>query len=968
MKLDRKTLQKGVIWPVGAAGAGLSSVNTMAGLIAWLLDRTTFTPHGFCLLWNPALLWAETLADASIALAYFSIPLALIVFVARRSDLAFPWIFALFGAFILLCGSTHVMEAATLWLPLYHLQTVLKLLTAGVSVATAISLWPLMPRALELPSMSRLRTLNATLEQQIVERSRFETALRELNDDLEQRVAERTQELVSLNDRLRAEIAGREQAFAALQASEERLRRLIEASPNAAVVINARGQIAMVNATTEQKFGYGRGELLGKPVGLLVPDRFRNDCSGLDLLAERAWPDDASGNSFGLRRDGTEFPVEASLSSFETGDGDMLLCVLVDATERKRQSEMAAYLAAIVQSSSDAIVSKSLAGTITTWNRAAEMMFGFRAEEIIGSHISAIFPPDRLAEEEFILGRIRQGKTVEQYETVRRRKNGEDFPVVLTVSPIRSSQGEVIGVSKIVRDMTQRKRVDDALRDTNDLLEATFDAAPFPLLVVDSDLAIVKWNRATGQTFAYEDEEVLGRRITDIFPQPAGNGLLALCRGESGAAVVEAQLPRHDGQLIDIRFSSSPIFHADGTLHATVTAMEDVTQRRLTEAQLRQAQKMEAIGNLTGGMAHDFNNLLGIIIGNLDMLQDLKRGDAMVEELSGEALAAAERGADLTRGLLAFARRQPLQPETFDLVELVESAVRLLRRLLDENIEIATDYTSTVCLVTADPTQLTVALTNLATNARDAMPLGGELSITVRPISLDDGYAATHPDVAAGAYAAICVSDTGTGISTGDLGRIFEPFYTTKARDKGSGLGLSMVFGYLKQSGGHVSVESTPGQGTTFTLYLPLSTGNVVAVEPLRSAPELQGHGETILAVEDNAALRRTLVRQLDSLGYRVLEAANGTEALAILQSTGVDLVFSDVVMPGEIDGVGLARIIEQRWPAIPVVLASGFPETKLRELYPAIDFRLLSKPYRKEHVARALSEALTQRLSAGTS
>jgi PAS domain S-box-containing protein len=934
----------------------------MANMVSWLLDRATFTPHGFCLLWDPVLVNVEAASDAVIALAYFSIPLALIAFVVRRRDLAFPWIFGLFGAFILLCGSTHVLEAVTFWLPMYNLEATLKVLTAIASLGTAVALWPLMPQALALPSVGRLRALNGALEQQIVERQRVEQTVRELNDELETRVAERTRELVAVADRLQAEITGRAQAYAALQASEERLRRLIEASPNAAVVVDDAGQVHMVNAAAEHEFGYGRDLMLGRSVLMLIPERMRDRCSRINFWTGQAWPADDRGNAFGRRNDGAEFPIEVALSPFDTAEGGMVLCILTDITERRRQIEMASYLAAIVRSSSDAIISKSLAGIITTWNRAAEAMFGYGEMEIVGAHISTIFPPDRLNEEVFILDRIRQGDTIEQYETVRRRKNGEDFPVVLTVSPIRSPSGEIIGVSKIVRDVTQRKRVDDMLRATNDMLEATFEGAPFPLLVIDGDLSVVRWNRATERTFGYADQEVLGRSIADIFPPPASDGLLALCRGAAPSHVLEAQLPRQDGRPIDVRFSGTPIFRADGTLHATVAAMEDVTQRNMIDAQLRQAQKMEAIGNLTGGMAHDFNNLLGIIIGNLDMLQDMKRGDAEVAELAGEALAAAERGADLTRGLLAFARRQPLQPETFDLAELIDTAVKLLRRLLDENVEIITDYVGERCSVTADPTQLVVALTNLATNARDAMPAGGKLRIGIDRLSFDEDYARSHPEVRAGDYAAITVSDTGSGIPAEVLGQIFEPFYTTKERDKGSGLGLSMVFGYVKQSGGHVTVESRVGLGTTFKLYLPLAHGPMKPVEATSGSEQLQGHDEMVLAVEDNAALRRTLVRQLASLGYRVLEAANGAEAIGILEQAMIDLVFSDVVMPGEIDGFSLAQTIRQRWPHVHVVLASGFPETKLREAHPTIQARLLNKPYRKEQLARVLREVLDGR------
>jgi CheY-like chemotaxis protein len=368
---------------------------------------------------------------------------------------------------------------------------------------------------------------------------------------------------------------------------------------------------------------------------------------------------------------------------------------------------------------------------------------------------------------------------------------------------------------------------------------------------------------------------------------------------------------------------------------------------------------MEAIGSLTGGLAHDFNNLLGVIIGNLDMVKSGGSLSPHDSELVGDAVDAALRGAELTRRLLAFARRQPLAPADIALNQLVGGIVGLMRRTLGENISIAVELASDTWPVHADPAQLEAAIVNLATNARDAMPNGGRLIVTTGNRHLDADYAALHPDLSPGDYAMIEVTDTGFGIAADTMDRIFEPFFTTKEPGRGTGLGLSMVFGFIKQSGGHINVYSEPGSGTTFRLYLPRQDARAALPEPVITSRS-DGGNETVLLVEDNDAMRRVAKRQLEALGYRVVETDQGASALDILAREPVDLLFSDIVMPGGIGGFELARTALSRWPGLKVLLTSGFPEAKMQGNGEAIaGVRLLSKPYRREDLARALRECL---------
>jgi PAS domain S-box-containing protein len=386
----------------------------------------------------------------------------------------------------------------------------------------------------------------------------------------------------------------------------------------------------------------------------------------------------------------------------------------------------------------------------------------------------------------------------------------------------------------------------------------------------------------------------------------------------------------------------------------------DVSERDAVEERLRQAQRMDAIGHLTGGLAHDFNNLLGVVIGNLDLVRMNARLDPEDVELVGDAIEAALRGADLTRRLLAFARRQPLQPQHIAVNELVTSTAGLLHRTLGEQVSIEIVPGTGVWPVSVDPAQLEASLVNLATNARDAMPRGGRVTIKTANRHLDADYASEHPELLPGDYAMIEVSDSGTGIAPDVLARIFEPFFTTKGPGKGTGLGLSMVFGFVKQSGGHINVYSEPGVGTTFRLYLPRDTHGIATAE---TAPEMApgvGGDETILVVEDNEAMRRVVKRQLIDLGYGVVEADTASAALAMLEAQPVALLFSDVVMPGEMNGIELARTAMARWPGLKVVLTSGFPESRVGSNGDDLSgMRLLSKPYRRDELARTLREFL---------
>jgi len=401
----------------------------------------------------------------------------------------------------------------------------------------------------------------------------------------------------------------------------------------------------------------------------------------------------------------------------------------------------------------------------------------------------------------------------------------------------------------------------------------------------------------------------------------------------------------------------------DGQPLAMFGIVQDITERKTTEEQLRQSQKMETIGHLTGGVAHDFNNLLMVVMGNLDLLLDRMQHDPDTASVVNAAIAAAERGASLTRQLLAYARRQPLAPRELDVNAAIQGISRLMRRTLGEQIEIETVLGGGLWHALADATQVENAVINLAINARDAMPNGGKLTLETANASFDESYAGLNDEVAPGQYVMIAVTDTGTGMSADIIARAFEPFFTTKPVGRGTGLGLSMVYGFAKQSGGHAKIYSEPGHGTTVKLYLPRARAAAVAAQSpaVAKRPQSSRGGETVLVVEDDELVRATVERMLKELGYQTLLASTAEAALPILESDAhIDLLFTDVVLPGKMGGRELSESAAQMRPGLPVIFSSGYTQNSIiHQGRLDAEIELLSKPYKKQDLANRLRAVL---------
>ena len=639
--------------------------------------------------------------------------------------------------------------------------------------------------------------------------------------------------------------------------------QLLESIPDAIVGVDQSGTIVQINAQTEALFGYKREELIGKKVEILIPERHHARHSGhrADFSENPRVRQMGPGlNLHGRRKDGSEFAVEISLSPVSTEDGVLVLSAIRDVSERKRIEEelgranaelnertnrqlweYRARLASIIDSSEDAIIGKDLNGIVTSWNKGAEHVYGYSADEMVGNSITKISPADRPDEIPGILRKIRRGETVSHFESFRVTKDGRHLNISLTVSPIHDAQGTIVGASAIGRDITAHKRAED---------------------------------------------------------------------------------------------------------------------------QLRQAQKMEAIGRLAGGVAHDFNNILGIITACIELLESRTDSKAASQQYIDNIRKAAERGATLTRQLLAFSRQQVVQTTVLDLNARLRETSKLLRPLMGDDVEVIISGRSSAAVVEGDPVQLDQVILNLAVNARDAMPKGGKLILETSTIEMDETMAAQHAPLTAGKYVQLTVSDTGTGMDSATAARIFEPFFTTKEVGKGTGLGLAMVYGIVRQSNGHILVYSEPGRGTTFKIYMPSAEDKIGLPTPGKSeALPRRRTDTTILLVEDDETMRMLTKQLLVDHGYNVIEASDGASALdtGVSEDKHIDVLLTDVVMRG-ISGPELVRQLASSRPKTKVIFMSGYTGELLSEhdVFQA-GTRFLEKPFSRASLLKMVDAALEE-------
>ncbi|MGE0740364.1 MAG: PAS domain S-box protein [Hyphomonadaceae bacterium] len=629
-------------------------------------------------------------------------------------------------------------------------------------------------------------------------------------------------------------------------------------------------------------------------------------------------------------------------------------------------------LRAVVDTAVDGVILIDAQGIILVFNPACERLFGYAAFEVVGRNVKMLMPePYQSGHDTYLLNYRETGvrKIIGiGREVLGRRRSGATFPMDLSVGEA-SEDGRPIFVG-IIRDLTERKAAEQALREGGERLRAVVETAVDGVILIDAKGAVVMFNPACERLFGYAAHEVVGENVRMLMPTPYRDEHDGYVRNyrESGQAKIigigrEVTARRKDGSTFPIDLSVGEAKQENESIFVGI--IHDLTDRKRTEEQLVQAQKMESVGQLSGGIAHDFNNLLTVILGNAEALSLRLKARDDLRHLADTIVSAAERGAELTQRLLAFSRRQVLQPAAIDCNALVESMQALLRRMLREDIDLRVAVSASPVMAMADAAQLESALLNLALNAQDAMPKGGALTLTTSEVDLDESSLGQSMDVRPGHYVCVVVTDDGAGMTAETLDRVFEPFFTTKEVGKGSGLGLSMVYGFIKQSNGHISIYSEPGLGTSVRLYLPVAED---AAPPRSVVQETKavGGNEKILVVEDDAFVRGHAISSLESLGYRVIVAGDGREALNMLRGGArPDLLFTDIVMPGGVSGWELAAQARQLVTGLRVLFTSGYPqETLTHRGQLGLGERLLSKPYRLAELARNVREVLDAKAS----
>ena len=763
----------------------------------------------------------------------------------------------------------------------------------------------------------------------------------------------------------------------ALKQAEAELRRrereLTDFFENAAVPmhwVGPDGTILRVNQAELDLLGYHRDEFQGKSIIDFHVDREVIDDILRRLLAGEVLHDYPA--RLRSRNGSTKHVLIDSSGYFENGQFVHTRCFTRDVTAQQEVEQAVARLAAIVASSSDAIIGKTLDGIVTSWNVAAERIFGYSQKDMVGQPIFRLIPEGLHEAERILLDRITRGERVDVFETERIRQDGRRIYIDVTVSPIRDLHGKVVGASSIKRDVTERKAAAEALQSSQERLRLALKAARMGTWQWDIASNTLTWDEQLHELYGIEPgqqvthyEHFIGR----VHEEDRAFVAAAVHRALNGGGGLdhEFRIVLPDGRTRWLVDQGRLIRDQRGTpLYMTGVCL-DTTERKLIEERLRQAQRMDSVGQLAGGIAHEANNMMSVVLGCADYV--LQRTDlpGPVREDVDQIWKAAQRTAGITQQLLAFSRRQVLQPQVLDLNVTVRDLEPILSRTLGEARGLRMHLSPTLSPVRADPGQLEQVLINLTLNARDAMRDQGRLTIETMNVVLDEAYTAgkSVESLRPGEYAALVVSDTGQGMDRATLERVFEPFFTTKGVGEGTGLGLSTVYGIVKQSGGFIWVYSEPGLGTTFKLYFPVMP-TTPGVMDLREPHPTARDNETVLVAEDEPMVRAIMARTLRDCGYHVLEATDGRAALAILEVAAgqVSLIVADVVMP-DLGGREMAARLAERWPDVPVLFTSGYTGMDVVRRGLLDEGReFLQKPLAPEALARKVREMVDARVA----
>ena len=781
---------------------------------------------------------------------------------------------------------------------------------------------------------------------QMVEETRAKTAA------LEREIEEHRRTEVA-----RSHHAARESLFSAA----------VESSDDAIVMQTLDAVITGWNPAAERLYGYSAEEAIGKSTAIIVPPDRREQGKDYRRRIARGEPIERF-ETVRLRKDGTAVEISLSLSPIKGPSGEIVGASgsarsLTEArrAERALQQQLEERRQ-IFDASQDLIMVMDARGHIALISPSSQTILGYGPEEMVGRSGADFIHPDHLEQSRVEMRAMRRGERVKLADTRCFHKNGHE----VWLSWLGNWSEPAKRFFFIGRDMTEARRAQESLRESERLARNIVETSLDAFVQTDETSSILGWNSQAEQLFGWRRDEVLGKSTIDLIVAESERdrvraGLKRFLEDDDGRTLNrrrELMCCRRDGKEFKAELSVTALKRREGLLFNVF--YRDLTDKIAAEERIRHAEKMEAVGQLTGGVAHDFNNILTVITGTIEILAGAVEKEPQLAAITKMIDEAAGRGAELTQHLLAFARKQPLQPREIDINSLIVDTAKLLRPTLGEQIQIESVFEDENCVGMVDPNQLTTAILNLALNARDAMPGGGKLIVETGGAYLDEVYASVN-DVRPGHYVMIAVSDTGSGIPASMLPRVFDPFFTSKGPGKGTGLGLSMVYGFIKQSAGHIKIYSEEGHGTTIKMYLPPGKTPTAAGEGVTAAAIEGGH-ETILVVEDDRLVRGYVLAQLHALGYVTLQAANAAEALAIV-ATGkpFDLLFTDVIMPGKMNGRQLADELMKTRPDLKVVYTSGYTENAIIH-HGRLDsgVMLLAKPYRKSDLARIIRKALS--------
>jgi PAS domain S-box-containing protein len=763
------------------------------------------------------------------------------------------------------------------------------------------------------------------------------------------------------------DISEQKRAEQALRRAEERYRNIFENATEGIFQTTPDGRYLRANPALARINGYASADELVREVadiaGQIYVDPARRD-EFLRRMRQQGYVKDFE---YRLRRKDGQIIWVSENARAVYDDRGRIVCfegTVQDISERKRAEEdlqrTNQTLKALIAASPLAILAIDPNGLVQSWNQAAERIFGWSEAEVLGKP-SPLSPPALREQSLALRRRVLAGESFADFQTRRQRKDGTLIDVSISAAPLYDAQGQVSGIMAVVADITARKQAEEALRESEERFRQMAE-----------NIREVFWMTDPKQTRYYyvspAFEAIWGRPRQHVYHQPYlwidaidpqdRQRVLSASAQASGGYDVEYRVIRPDGSVRWIWDRAFPIKDSAGRVYRLVGIAEDITEHKRLEEQLVHAQKMEAVGRLAGGVAHEFNNLLTVILGYSDMvLSQLSPADPS-REMVGIMKQAGERAARLTRQLLAFSRKQLVKPKLLDLNTIADAMDAMLRRLIGEDIRLVTQPSPRPAWIRADPGQVEQVIMNLIVNARDAMPDGGQITLQIQEVTLD---ADAHPDVRPGCYVMLAVRDTGLGMDAETKLHLFEPFFTTKEVGKGTGLGLATVYGIVKQNDGHIEVESEPGSGSVFRVFLP-------RVEPsdtedktdttIRKSP--MGN-ETVLLVEDEDTVRALAKDSLEKCGYTVLAASQGEEALELSarHPGAIHLLLADVVMPG-MGGRQLAERLAADRPGLKVLYMSGYLDDEIVRLgVLEANTPFLHKPFKPVALARTVREVL---------